>query len=76
MKRYNINNYVIYHKDLEQSMPEGKMWDEYTRDELIIKFMPLSRKLSKKVCNFTSGYRYTIYKRFDSSRTHRFNNCG
>ena len=43
-------------------MPGGKMWDEYTRDELIIKFMPLSRKLSKKVCNFTSGYRYTIYK--------------
>jgi len=48
MKRYNINNYVIYHKDLEQSMPEGKMWDEYTRDELIIKFMPLVENLARK----------------------------
>ena len=48
MKRYNINNYVIYNKDLEQSMPEGKMWDEYTRDELIIKFMPLVENLARK----------------------------
>jgi len=48
MKRYNINNYVIYHKDLERSMPEGKMWDEYTRDELIIKFMPLVENLARK----------------------------
>ena len=48
MKRYNINNYVIYHKDLEQSMPEGKMWDEYTRDELIVKFMPLVENLARK----------------------------
>ena len=48
MKRYNINNYVIYHKDLEQSMPESKMWDEYTRDELIIKFMPLVENLARK----------------------------
>jgi len=48
MKRYNINNYVIYHKDLEQAMPDGKMWDEYTRDELIIKFMPLVENLARK----------------------------
>ena len=50
-----INNYVIYHKDLEQAMPEGKMWDEYTRDELIVKFMPLVENLATKVCYITSS---------------------
>jgi RNA polymerase sigma factor (sigma-70 family) len=29
-------------------MPEGKFWDEYTRDELIIKFMPLVENLARK----------------------------
>ena len=47
MKRYNINNYVIYHKDLEQSMPDHKEWKDYTRDELIVKFMPLVENLAR-----------------------------
>jgi len=29
-------------------MPEGLFWDEYTRDELIIKFMPLVENLARK----------------------------
>jgi RNA polymerase sigma factor (sigma-70 family) len=29
-------------------MPEGKFYDEYTRDELIIKFMPLVENLARK----------------------------
>ena len=48
MKRYNINNYVIYHKDLEQAMPDHKEWKDYTRDELIVKFMPLVENLARK----------------------------
>ena len=48
MKRYNINNYVIYHKDLEQAMPDHKEWKNYTRDELIVKFMPLVENLARK----------------------------
>jgi len=50
MKHYNIQNYVRYKKDLESTLNrlEGKMWDEYSRDELIIKFMPLVENLARK----------------------------
>ena len=50
MKHYNIQNYIRYKKDLESTLNrlEGKMWDEYTRDELIVKFMPLVENLARK----------------------------
>jgi len=50
MKHYNIQNYIRYKKDLESTLDrlEGKMWDEYTRDELIVKFMPLVENLARK----------------------------
>ena len=50
MKHYNIQNYIRYKKDLESTLSrlEGKFWDEYTRDELIIKFMPLVENLARK----------------------------
>jgi RNA polymerase sigma factor (sigma-70 family) len=50
MKNYNIQNYIRYKEDIKQSMSrlEGKFWDEYTRDELIIKFMPLVENLARK----------------------------
>ena len=50
MKHYNIQNYIRYKEDLKSTLArlEGKMWDEYTRDELIIKFMPLVENLARK----------------------------
>jgi len=50
MKHYNIQNYIRYKKDLESTLArlEDKMWDEYTRDELVIKFMPLVENLARK----------------------------
>jgi RNA polymerase sigma factor (sigma-70 family) len=50
MKHYNIQNYIRYKEDLKTTLArlEGKMWDEYTRDELIIKFMPLVENLARK----------------------------
>ena len=48
MKQYDNDNYSRYKKDLKQSQPEGKFWDEYTRDELIIKFMPLVENIARK----------------------------
>lgn len=50
MKSYNIQNYIRYKEDIKQSMSriEGKFWDEYTRDELIIKFLPLVENLARK----------------------------
>lgn len=48
MKKYNVQNYIRYKEDLKRSMPEGLFWDEYTRDELIIKFMPLVENLARK----------------------------
>ena len=50
MKKYNIQNYIRYKDDVKTSISnlEGKMWDEYTRDELIVKFMPLVENLARK----------------------------
>ena len=41
MKKYNIQNYIRYKEDLKKSMPINKAYSEYTRDQLIIKFLPL-----------------------------------
>jgi RNA polymerase sigma factor (sigma-70 family) len=50
MKHYNIQNYIRYKKDLESTLNrlEGKMWDEYTRNELVVKFLPLVENLARK----------------------------
>lgn len=48
MKQYNSENFNRYKKDVKSSQPEGKFWDEYTRDELIVKFMPLVENIARK----------------------------
>tara|TARA_R110001583_G_scaffold7215_1_gene35905 strand:+ start:175 stop:921 length:747 start_codon:yes stop_codon:yes gene_type:complete len=48
MKKYDQENFNRYRADLKASQPDGKMWDEYTRDELITKFMPLVENLARK----------------------------
>ena len=49
MKKYNVKNYVRYKKDLNDSMPEDKpTYNLYTRDELIIKFLPLVENMAHK----------------------------
>lgn len=48
MKNYNNHNYKRYKQDVKASQPEGKFWDEYTRDELIIKFLPLVENIARK----------------------------
>ena len=50
MKCYNIQNYIRYKEDLKKSINsiEGKFWDEYTREELIVKFLPLVENLARK----------------------------
>ena len=48
MKNYNNYNYKRYKDDVKASQPESKFWDEYTRDELIIKFLPLVENIARK----------------------------
>ena len=50
MKHYNIQNYIRYKEDLKSTLNRlpDKLWDEYSRDELIIKFMPLVENLARK----------------------------
>ena len=48
MKKYNVQNYIRYKEDLKKSMPPEKFYDYYTRDEMIIKFMPLVENLARK----------------------------
>jgi len=48
LKKYNIQNYVRYKEDLKRSMPIDKAYSKYTRDELIIRFLPLVENLGRK----------------------------
>ena len=50
MKHYNIQNYIRYKNDLEVTLKrlERKNWIEYTRDELITVFMPLTENIARK----------------------------
>ena len=50
MKKYNVQNYVRYKSDLETCLKKvnNKEWQDCTRDELIIKFMPLVENLARK----------------------------
>ena len=50
MKKYNVQNYIRYKEDVKQSIEriEGKFWDEYTREELIVTFLPLVENLARK----------------------------
>jgi len=50
MKHYNIQNYIRYKKDLEANIKRipKKEFSEYTRDELIITFLPLVENLARK----------------------------
>ena len=43
MKKYNIQNYVRYKKDIEKCIKRipKKEWVDYTRDEMITLFLPL-----------------------------------
>ena len=50
MKKYNITNYIRYKEDLKKSntLIKDKSWAEYSRNELIIKFMPLVENIGRK----------------------------
>lgn len=48
MKKYNVQNYIRYKEDLKRSMPEIKPFQEYTRHELVVKFLPLVENLARK----------------------------
>lgn len=49
MKNYNVSNYIKYKQDLNRSMPnDEKNYSDLTRDELIVKFLPLVENLARK----------------------------
>ena len=50
MKKYNIQNYIRYKKDVEASIKRlpNLSLDKYTREELIIKFLPLVENMARK----------------------------
>ena len=49
MKSYNVSNYIKYKQDLNRSMPDDEiLYAMLTRDELIIKFLPLVENLARK----------------------------
>lgn len=51
MKSYNIRNYVIYKKQVQEliwALPKFNDYKELTRDQLIINFLPLSENIARK----------------------------
>lgn len=50
MKKYNIQNYILYKNDVEKVIlrNEGLTWEEMSRDQLIAQFLPLVENLARK----------------------------
>lgn len=50
MKKYNVDNYIRYKEDVKDSIERipRKEFHEYTRDELIVTFLPLVENLARK----------------------------
>tara|TARA_R110002049_G_scaffold71395_4_gene183963 strand:- start:1648 stop:2406 length:759 start_codon:yes stop_codon:yes gene_type:complete len=50
MKKYNIQNYIRYKEDVKKSIQRksGRDYKDLTRDELIIRFLPLVENLGRK----------------------------
>ena len=48
MKRYNVANYLRYKQDLKDSYQEHRPWEEMSRDQLIIHFMPMVENIARK----------------------------
>lgn len=50
MKKYNIENYLRYKKDLKQSINRinGDLYENYSRDDLVVLFLPLVENIAKK----------------------------
>ena len=50
MKKYNIQNYIRYKTDVKDSIVRigKKNFEDYTRDELIVTFLPLVENLARK----------------------------
>jgi len=50
MKYYNMQNYIRYRNDLETTLKriERKDFKDYTRDELVMTFMPLVENIARK----------------------------
>lgn len=48
MKKYNVQNYIRYKNDVKACMPDDVDYDQYTRDELIIRFLPLVENIAHK----------------------------
>ena len=58
MKKYNIQNYVRYKKDIEESIKRipKKEWVDYTRNEMIVLFTPLLENLARKFSTSKQAY--------------------
>ena len=50
MKNYNVQNYVRYKEDVKDNIERigRKAFNEYTRDELVVTFLPLVENLARK----------------------------
>ncbi len=48
MKKYNIKNYIRYKEDVKASQPDFKELDQYNRDELAARFLPLVENIARK----------------------------
>ena len=48
MKKYNVKNYIRYKEDVKECMPDDKPYNQYTRNKLITKFLPLVENIARK----------------------------
>jgi len=57
MKSYNIQNYIRYKEDIKQTNKDSftNNFNQYTRNKLIAKFLPLVDSIAKKFSTTTQA---------------------
>tara|TARA_R110002020_G_scaffold368181_1_gene580062 strand:+ start:1078 stop:1824 length:747 start_codon:yes stop_codon:yes gene_type:complete len=48
MKKYDTSNYNLYKNDVRENQPIEKVWNLYSKDELVTKFLPLVENIARK----------------------------
>ena len=58
MKKYNIANYIRYKEDVKSVIPNDKNYQDYTREEMVAKFLPLVEIMAR---NFLQVHKHVGY---------------
>ena len=63
MKKYNVQNYIRYKKEVELKLKRlgNKSWVDCNREELITKFLPLVENVARNLLHHNKQVELCLY---------------